>query len=130
MRQFLKQKLDLSLDTLPETQKELISHYANAKKVTELHALETSYFEEWFLLRCEKKFNDMEIIDDLALAVAKYQEELDEDNRKIIQVEAFLNDHGKSSDQSDNELVVIEQKLAGAQTNYVSTIEGLIMALL
>lgn len=54
MRQFLK-KLDISLDSLPDKQKELVNHYASAKKETELHSLETSYFEEWFLLRCEKK---------------------------------------------------------------------------
>lgn len=119
MKQYLK-KLDISLESLPDKQRELISHYASAKKETELHALETSYFEEWFLLRCEKKFNDMELIDDLSLTVAKYQEELDEDNRKITQLEAFLNDHAKPSEQSDNELVVVEQKLAGATSNFVS----------
>lgn len=119
MREFLK-KLDISLETLPEKQQELINHYASAKKETELHTLETSYFEEWFLLRCEKKFTDMELIDDLSLAVAKYQEELDEDNRKIVQLESFLNDNAKTSEQSENELVVVEQKLAGATQNYVS----------
>lgn len=62
----------------------------------------------------------MELIDDLTLTVAKYQEELDEDNRKISQLEAFLNDNVKSPEQSENELVAVEQKLAGATTNFVS----------
>lgn len=120
MKEFLS-KLGLGLDSLPEKQKDLISHYARAKKETELHALETSYFEEWFLLKCEKKFADMELIDDLSLTISKYQEELDDDNLKILQLEAFLNDSNiKSAEQSENELVMVEQKLAGASTNYVS----------
>lgn len=119
MKEFLK-KLDISLETLPTKQRELLNHYASAKKETELHALETSYFEEWFLVRCEKKFNDMELIDDLTLSVAKYQEELDEDLKKIQILEEFLNDNVKHTEQSENELVAVEQKLAGATANYVS----------
>lgn len=97
-----------------------MEHYANAKKQTELHTLETSFFEEWFLLRCEKKFNDMDLIDDLSLTVAKYQEELDDDIQKITMLESFLNDNSKSAELSENELVMVEQKLAGATSNYVS----------
>lgn len=120
MKQYLR-KLEISLDNLPIKERELINHYASAKKETELHTLETSYFEEWFLLRCEKKFTDMELIDDLSLTVAKYQEELDEDQKKIMMLEAFLNDSNiKSKETFENELVLVEQKLAGETSNYVS----------
>lgn len=119
IKAYLK-KLDI-LDTLPDKQRDLLSHYARAKKETELHTLETSYFENWFLLRCEKKFADMELIDDLSLTIAKYQEELDEDNKKIAQLEAFLTDsHVKTADLSESELVMTEQKLAGATASFVS----------
>lgn len=120
MKEFLK-KLDIKLEELPLKQHDLLSHYARAKKETELHALETSYFEEWFLLRCEKKYTDMEIIQDLQLTVSKYTEELDEDNRQIVILEDFLNDYNiKTAEQSENELIMVEQKLAGATSNYVS----------
>lgn len=120
MKQYLR-KLEISLDNLPIKERELINHYASAKKETELHTLETSYFEEWFLLRCEKKFTDMELIDDLSLTVAKYQEELDEDHKKIMMLESFLNDSNiKSKETFENELVLVEQKLAGETSNYVS----------
>lgn len=115
-------KLDITLDSLPMQQQDLLSHYARAKKQTELHALETSYFEEWFLLRCERKFANMEIIHDLQLTVSKYQEELDKDNREIVILEDFLNDSSlKTIEHSDDELIMVEQKLAGAAANYVSS---------
>lgn len=119
MKEYLR-KLDI-LDNLPDKPRELLNHYARAKKETELHTLETSYFEEWFLLRTSQKFADMELIDDLSLTIAKYQEELDEDNKKIAQLEAFLADsHVKTADLSEGELVMTEQKLAGATASFVS----------
>ena len=62
----------------------------------------------------------MDLIDDLSLTVAKYQEELDDDIQKITMLESFLNDNSKSAELSENELVMVEQKLAGATANYVS----------
>lgn len=99
----------------------MIEQYAKVKRRTELHSLESSYVDEWALLRRQRKLAQTEIVKNLKLNINKYAAEIEEDNKQITILETFLNEADtKAPEQIESERSALEHKLASIANNNVS----------
>lgn len=121
IKKYLK-NLNLELASLPTPLLETLNNYARIKNDTELHSLDTSYLDEFYLLKKKEKLHNSEIIADLTLTINQFHDETKRDREQLDILEKFLQVHStKSHEDIENERLAIEQKIAGVDAAYVST---------